>query len=137
MTRLFDMLRLRDSMLNSAMMNKLNGSKRILDERKFAPQLKKPDYLVDKNRQTLNNLVSSMYNAFSQRMDNYSRSICEKAAALEMLSPLKVLSRGYSITMKDGKAITDSNELNVDDMITLKFSHGGANAVITVLEKGE
>lgn len=137
MTRLTDILAMRNLSLDAAIMNKLEGCKRILDERKFAPQLQKPDYLVDKNRQTLNNLVSLFYGAFSQKMDNYSRSLGEKAAALEMLSPLKVLSRGYSIALKDGKAITDSNELNVDDMITLKFSRGGAEAKITALEKGE
>ena len=59
------------------------------------------------------------------------------ACGFEMLSPLKVLSRGYSIALKNGKAVTDFDKLQINDKITLKFSHGGAKAVITALEKGE
>lgn len=136
-TRLRDMLVLRNSALDSCMLNKLDSCKRILDERKFAPQLQNPAYLVDKNRQILNNLISSMYNEMSRKMSGCSDSIAKRAALLQSLSPLNVLSRGYAIAMMGENAVTDSAKLNINDEITLKFSRGGAKAVITSLEKGE
>lgn len=136
-TRLRDMLILRNSALDSCMLNKLDSCKRILDERKFAPQLQNPAYLVDKNRQILNNLISSMYNEMSRKMSGCSDSIAKRAALLQSLSPLNVLSRGYAIALRGENAVTDSAKLNINDEITLKFSRGGAKAVITALEKGE
>lgn len=136
-TRLYDMLSIRNSALDNCMLNKLDSCKRILDERKFAPQLQNPAYLVDKNRQILNNLILSMYNETERKLNGCFDSIAKRAALLESLSPLAVLSRGYAIAMKKNRAVTDFAELEPNDEITLKFSRGGAKAVITALEKEE
>lgn len=135
MSRLYDILSMRSLALDSAVNNKLDSCKRIFDERKFAPQLQNPAYLVDKNRQILNNLISSMYNEMERRLTACLDSTAKRAALLESLSPLRVLSRGYAIALKNGRAITDSAELEPNDEITLKFSRGGADAVIISAKK--
>ena len=50
------------------------------------------------------------------------------AARLESLSPLAVLSRGYSLTQRtaDGRLIRDAAELHVGEQIITRFARGRA-----------
>ena len=43
---------------------------------------------------------------------------------LQLLSPDNVLKRGYSITLKNGKAVTDAAELQTGDRLVTKFYLG-------------
>ena len=45
-------------------------------------------------------------------------------------SPDKLLSRGYSITLKDGKAVTDASSLKSGDRLVTWFSKGKAQSVV-------
>ena len=49
---------------------------------------------------------------------------------LDSLSPLKTLSRGYTITQKGGKVIKSAHVLNKEDNIEIKFIDGTVNAKI-------
>ena len=50
---------------------------------------------------------------------------------LDSLSPLKVLSRGYSLVYKEGKLLSSSETLEKGDKVKLTFGSGGAEAEIT------
>ncbi|MDP0561955.1 MAG: exodeoxyribonuclease VII large subunit [Candidatus Endonucleobacter sp. (ex Gigantidas childressi)] len=52
------------------------------------------------------------------------------ASQLHALSPLATLARGYSITRKNQKMITDIKELQVGDKITALFHKGTANCTV-------
>ena len=84
-------------------------------------------------------------NEYSQLLDKYIKSLeasvknshnkakivfTEKVARLDTLSPLKTLSRGYSITQKDGKIVKSKNDLNKDDEIEIRFADGEKHAKI-------
>lgn len=45
-------------------------------------------------------------------------------------SPDKLLSRGYSITLKDGKAVTDATSLKLGDELITRFSKGEAHSTV-------
>ena len=45
-------------------------------------------------------------------------------------SPEKLLKRGYSITLKDGKAVTDATLLKSGDRLVTLFSKGKACSVV-------
>ena len=49
---------------------------------------------------------------------------------LDTLSPLKTLTRGYSLTEKDNKIVKSAKELKKDDKVKLKFSDGEKDAII-------
>lgn len=51
-------------------------------------------------------------------------------AKLDAYSPLKTLSRGYSITQKDGKVVKTQAELESGDMVELRFIDGVKQAEI-------
>lgn len=51
------------------------------------------------------------------------------------VNPLAVLSRGYSVATKDGKAIKSSSELNVGDTLDIKLDKGEVSAQVTEIIK--
>ena len=49
---------------------------------------------------------------------------------LQLLSPENVLKRGYSITLKNGKAVTDAAELQAGDKLVTRFYQGGVVSTV-------
>lgn len=45
-------------------------------------------------------------------------------------SPDKLLSRGYSITLKDGKVVTDASLLKADDLLVTRLSKGEVQSLV-------
>ena len=56
------------------------------------------------------------------------------AAILETLSPLAVVSRGYSIVECQGKVIREASRLKIGDEIRVRFSRGTAQARIESID---
>lgn len=46
------------------------------------------------------------------------------------MSPDNILKKGYTLTMKDGKVVKSSTELNAGDSITTVFSDSQIESVI-------
>ena len=67
---------------------------------------------------------------FLRYMDRLEHSLAEKAARLDSLSPLKVLSRGYSLVYKGEKLLNSSESISAGDSIRITFGSGGAEAEI-------
>ena len=61
--------------------------------------------------------------------DNHT-SYVELVTKLDALSPLKTLTRGYTLTEKDGKIVKSATELKNNDVIKLRFVDGEKSAVI-------
>lgn len=69
-------------------------------------------------------IIKSLENLATNKVkDSKSKSI-ELISKLDTLSPLKTLTRGYSIAQKQGKTIKSVKELQKDDIIDLKFIDG-------------
>lgn len=56
--------------------------------------------------------------------------IGSRSAALDSLSPLKIMSRGYSLVYKENELIKSADELSEGDRITVRFADNEASAVI-------
>ncbi len=54
---------------------------------------------------------------------------------IETLNPLSVLSRGYSVSLKNGKTIKSVNEVALGERLEVRFKDGKIQT--TVIEKGE
>ena len=54
----------------------------------------------------------------------YHNDLERMVKLLDAYSPLKVLSRGYSVTYKNDKVITDVDDLNINDELTIRLSKG-------------
>ena len=49
---------------------------------------------------------------------------------LTLLSPRNILNRGYSLTMRNGRFVTDASELHPGDVITTHFRDGKVRSTI-------
>ena len=54
---------------------------------------------------------------------------------LDGLSPLKIMSRGYSLSYHDDKLIKSVEDVNIDDSITVKLTDGRIEAQVKNKEK--
>ena len=57
------------------------------------------------------------------------------AGKAQSLSPLAVLSRGYAVVSKDGRAVKGSAEVGVGDSVDIRLQQGAVTAQITKTEK--
>lgn len=89
-----------------------------------------PENRLKISGERLNSLEKSVGTSFSRYIDRQDLILAEKAAKLEALSPLKVLSRGYSLVYKDGSLINNSESVSEGDSVELRFGSGGAEARI-------
>ncbi len=72
----------------------------------------------------------SLTSAYKIKLWEANGTIAEKAALLESLSPLKTLSRGYSLVYKGEGLINSVNDLSEGDEINIRMSDGTVSAVI-------
>ena len=74
--------------------------------------------------------------SYVQRLENRIRNIqkdnqtkyVELVSKLDALSPLKTLTRGYTLTEKDNKIVKSANELKQGDEVKLRFYNGEKTA---------
>ena len=78
---------------------------------------------IDMKIKRMQNSISNIYNSKKTNMVKY-------VAKLDALSPLKTLTRGYSIIQIDGKIVKSINQVKKDDEIELRLIDGKANAKI-------
>ncbi len=90
-----------------------------------------PDNRLRLTAEKLTGLDKRREAAFWQYLQRLSSQLGEKAAKLDSLSPLKVLSRGYSLVYKEDKLLSSSEKLEKGDKIRINFGNGGADAEIT------
>ena len=53
------------------------------------------------------------------------------AGKLDALSPLAVLSRGYSVAFKDAEVVKSVSALKKNDSVSIRFKDGVARAVVS------
>ena len=78
----------------------------------------------------LDMLLKSMTNSVLTKIQKSKTEATKNIAKLDALSPLKTLARGYSIVQKNEKVVKSVNELNKDDIISLKLADGNKDAKI-------
>lgn len=74
--------------------------------------------------------VKSIRNSIDIKVNNEKAKFVELASKLDALSPLKTLTRGYSIITKDNKVVKSVNSIKNGDEIQVKFIDGKAKAKI-------
>ena len=76
-------------------------------------------------------LIHAAQRSFELRKQRFIRV----TAAIEAMSPLKVLGRGYAIAMReDGSAVRRATDLSVGDSVSVRFAEGKANCEVTAIE---
>ncbi len=120
--------------LGRAMTRQLEAGRAALERARRCRVLQEPMGYVDDKRVLLDyqreRLAHGLRGALSRERERFARS----AAALDALSPLKVLGRGYGIPRRtDGGVIRSVKEVDTGDELELRLSDGSLTC--TVLDK--
>ena len=117
--------RLRLSLIKKVEIMKLRYEK-CMSSRVF----KEPLRNVNDNYLKIDSYVKRLENIISVKQKEERTKYVELVAKLDALSPLKTLSRGFSITEKDNKIIKSAKDLKTGDKIDLRFVDGERQAEI-------
>lgn len=140
--------------LNESMNKKINYQKLYLDSIKNSYALKNPLIMYENKKQKLDILLDNLNKILLKKYDNISHKIelikknyiinnpsilykdyinklnnlIEK---LELINPIGVLKRGYSLTYQDNKLISDINNIKINSKIVIKLYNGEVNATVS------
>lgn len=104
-----------------------------LEQIKSKPCIRDVSFIIDEGRMRVNSLSQSLDSVYFAGLSSNRAKLEAAAAKLDALSPLKVLSRGYSVVRKEKKIIADSKSVAPDDILDIQFSKGSAKC--RVIEK--
>ena len=100
---------------------------KIMARRAFTDPLKR----INESYMYLDSIVKSMHNKIVIKLKEENQRFIEVASKIDALSPMKTLTRGYSIvTLEDGKNVKSSKELKKNDNININFADGTVKANI-------
>lgn len=69
-------------------------------------------------------IIKNIENLITNKVKDSKTKSIELISKLDTLSPLKTLTRGYSIVQKNGKTIKSVKELKTNDMLGIRFTDG-------------
>jgi len=98
-----------------------------LQKLRNSPGLSSPWDEILNNQQRLDFFSQSLYN--NKILGRLEENLRAKAALLRSLNPAEVLSRGYSIVYRDGKAISKAAGLKPGDKFWVRFCDGSVSAL--------
>ena len=92
--------------------------------------LKNPLATYEVKKEKLNNLNGLLNKEMNVILDNNKHKYEIMINKLNLLSPLNILSKGYSVVKKDDKVIKNSKELKVNDLLNIRMSEGNVSAIV-------
>ena len=129
----FQILQLR-ARLQSDMGMLIERKRQYLDGIANKGPLKDPFWRIDQNRQRLDTLQVRLQESMTRFVADKNGILTLLAAKLDLLSPLAILGRGYSLTYDaEGKLLRSAQKVKVDEKIRIRLGEG--SLCCQVLEK--
>ena len=104
--------------------------KRILQTYAASRVFTRPEQLLEPYRIRLDEREAMLERIFQGGLNDKQKQLTSVAGRLEALSPLAVLSRGYAAISIGEQTVTRAEELNVGDVLSIRFSDGIAHATV-------
>lgn len=117
--------------MTSAVVRQIKSAKTYLRALSASPALKAPDAYIEYKNQTLDLLQNRLLSAYNKHLSVKKQYFLMQTAKLDAMSPLTVLSRGYSMArLQNGTIISSCRQVNDNDLISLTLSDGIIQAVV-------
>lgn len=116
------------SVIKSRIVNNIKSIVKLYDEKikyfKNCRALSKPYEIYEEKIQYIDELREKLVLNINNLILNKQQNLKLNAQKLDLLSPLKTLSRGYSVCFKDGKIIKKKEQVFKDDILDINLSDG-------------
>lgn len=115
----------------AALNRQLKGAKQHLDVLSQSPALQSPAGYLEQKQKSLvllkNRLVAAQNNGIARIDQRYVANV----AKLDAMSPLKVLTRGYSMALNaSGEVLRSTGQVQLGERINIRVSDGSLSAVV-------
>ena len=117
--------RLRNALVKKVEIMKLRYEK-CMNSRVF----KEPQRDINDRYQKIDNYVKMLENTIKNKQKEEKTKYIELLSKLDTLSPLKTLTRGYSIVESESKIIKSVSDLQKGNKVTVRFKDGSKEAEI-------
>lgn len=122
--------------MTNAMSRQIKAAQQHLKVLSESPALKSPERYLFQRKQALTLMRNRLTSVQEQQINRKMKSFVAMTAKLDAMSPLKVLSRGYSMAQRaDGKVIRSIDEVVVGDSIHLTLGDGSLQATVDSLKE--
>ncbi|MBE6583051.1 MAG: exodeoxyribonuclease VII large subunit [Ruminococcaceae bacterium] len=106
---------------------------KMLSERRALTQ---PSAYIDDKRMMLISLTKELESSVNYKLTTEKQKFARLSSVLEAVSPLKVISKGYSAVFKEGgKLVKSVDDLNEGDDVSFKLTDGSINAKVVSKQK--
>ena len=114
-----------------AIKNYIDRKRQYVEKLKAAKLEKVPLDKINRYRIIIDNLLSKSESSIKYKVEKYRTRCIRSISKIDALSPLKTLTRGYSVTENsDGKVIKSISDVNKDENIRIKLIDGKIEAIV-------
>ena len=121
--------------LNSYISTMLNDYNVRLENIKSSYVLKNPLATYEVKRERIINLEKILNKVIINKIDVSKHKYEVMINKLDLLNPLNILSKGYSLVTIDGMVVKNSKELKLEDTINIRMHEGNVKAIVKEIEK--
>ncbi|OJG10903.1 exodeoxyribonuclease VII, large subunit [Enterococcus asini] len=102
-------------------------------QQKWASRLQQASPLANVHRaqQDTTYLTKQLRQATQRLLENKQTAFANTVQSLDLLSPLKIMSRGYTFTTKDEQVLKSREQVALGDELTIHFADGQVRAQVT------
>ncbi len=120
----------------SALTRQIKSARQHLNVLSSHPALQSPDGYLKRKEQELELLKNRLISGENQIISRSNQRYIALTAKLDAMSPLKVLTRGYSMTQtEDGQVVKSMSQVELGQRVVVSLSDGKLSA--TVMDKKE
>ena len=114
-----------------AIKNYIERRRQYVERLKASKLEKVPLEKINKYRMTIDSLMSKSESLLRYKIERYRTRCVKSITKIDTLSPLKTLTRGYSVTENvDGKVIKKVSDVNSNDEIKIILTDGKISAIV-------
>ena len=121
--------------MNEAMQKKLKLSRQSLDALSQKRVLQSPKNYLDDKRLLLDHTQQRLLAASRQLLSQKKQTYVRLAAKLDAMSPLKVLSRGYSVVRTKDGILQSVRQVGISDTVSIRLHDGSVTAEVREIQE--
>ncbi len=108
----------------------LEDKKGTLEQYRTHYILKNPRILYEKKKEMVSRFIVDLNRTMMNIIDRKKVRICHDIEKLELVNPLEVLKRGYSVSYRDGNVIKNIKDISIGDTIEVRLQDGELQAKV-------
>lgn len=125
------------SRMTEALLRQLKLTKTHLAQLQTSRALTDPTHLIQEKRQQLDSVQQQMCAAYAALIHQKQQRFVRSSTALDALSPLKVLGRGFSLVRDESGAIVKrASDVQVGQTVQITLHEGSVSAVVRETREG-